>query len=192
MIKYFIEHYTHWVLSVSMHLIMVLSLIYFANISSLTQDLPAIAVNIISSNDISPAPNIVKQKIIAPNKNKLVENAIDDRSAKQSNIVQKTQIKDISYSPNLYKIGSKNNPIPPYPRMAKLRNYQGVVKVMAIVDYQGKIIEINLQQSSGYNILDNAAIKTIQNWSFDLKKHNLPLTAYYKILIPINFQINSN
>ena len=59
------------------------------------------------------------------------KNTKDDEDKESS---KKQVINDLSYNKKIYKIGSKQNPTPSYPRMAKLRNYQGVVEVCATSD----------------------------------------------------------
>ena len=59
-----------------------------------------------------------------------------------------------------------NDP-PPYPRAARRRGMEGLVEINILVDRQGRVKEQRLHQSSGYNILDRAALKAVKKWRFD-------------------------
>ena len=119
-----------------------------------------------------------KQQIIKTNKakKKITQNKDDDN-----------KITILSYSPNIYKIGTKQNPLPPYPRIAKLRQYQGQVKIKAILNYNGNVIKASIFKSSKYPILDNSALRTIKNWKLDIKNNGNDNNKNYAIIVPINF-----
>ncbi len=46
-----------------------------------------------------------------------------------------------------------------YPAIAKENNWQGVVQLFVTVDQNGRVENVEITQSSGYSVLDNAAIK---------------------------------
>ncbi len=58
---------------------------------------------------------------------------------------------------------SMNQP-PAYPREAIQRRLQGVVMLQLRIAASGDIDEVNLLQSSGYRVLDDAAIDAVKNW----------------------------
>ena len=59
------------------------------------------------------------------------------------------------------------NPPPKYPRIARKREYQGTVMLHVYVDSKGKVSDVELSESSGYKILDKAAIKAVKGWFFE-------------------------
>lgn len=58
------------------------------------------------------------------------------------------------------------NPAPIYPRLARLKGWEGTVILRILVDADGKVQEINIHQASGYSILDDEALKTVKKWKF--------------------------
>ncbi len=61
----------------------------------------------------------------------------------------------------------KRNPSPPYPRVARRRGYEGTVVVRVLVGNDGLVNEVRLEQSSGYETLDRAALQTVEKWAFE-------------------------
>jgi TonB family protein len=58
------------------------------------------------------------------------------------------------------------NPAPVYPRMAREQGWEGLVILNVWVGIDGKTSKISIKQSSGYKILDEAALKTVKKWIF--------------------------
>ncbi len=58
------------------------------------------------------------------------------------------------------------NPSPPYPAAARQRGYQGTVIVEALVRASGAVADVLLFQSSGYPLLDQAALRAVKDWIF--------------------------
>lgn len=58
------------------------------------------------------------------------------------------------------------HPKPDYPRLAQRRQYQGTVVLQALVDIQGRVVRVDLIQSSGYAILDRSARESVRKWRF--------------------------
>lgn len=60
----------------------------------------------------------------------------------------------------------RTNPAPEYPRMARLKGYQGQVVLKVLVDRRGNVSDLELFQSSGYPVLDQAAVDSVKKWIF--------------------------
>jgi protein TonB len=91
----------------------------------------------------------------------------------------------ITYAHPIYR----RNISPPYPLLARKRGYQGTVLLEVLVSKDGKAASIQLSRSSGYNILDRAAIKGVRGWLFyPAKRGNELLEMWVKI--PIRFTLN--
>jgi protein TonB len=58
------------------------------------------------------------------------------------------------------------NTPPQYPRIAQLRSYQGTVVLRVLVNANGTVSKINVLKSSGYWILDKAALNAVKDWRF--------------------------
>ena len=59
------------------------------------------------------------------------------------------------------------NPAPDYPLIARKRGNQGTVVLEVLVDRQGKVADLRLSASSGYSVLDQAALASVKTWLFD-------------------------
>jgi periplasmic protein TonB len=87
-----------------------------------------------------------------------------------------------------YEVGSSKNPRPPYPPAAFLGHIEGRVLIKAHVMADGKLVEVQLLQTSGSTQLDQSAIETIARWEVQpARKNGQPVDQW--IEIPINFRI---
>lgn len=77
-------------------------------------------------------------------------------------------------------------PKPEYPELAIKRSQEGTAKIQCKVDRTGKVAEALLLQSSGYKLLDNAALTAIKNWKFETQKTDEPFAA---IIVPVEFKL---
>ncbi|NOT52981.1 MAG: energy transducer TonB [Deltaproteobacteria bacterium] len=59
------------------------------------------------------------------------------------------------------------NPKPPYPMLARRRGDQGVVLLRVHVRVDGSVMTAEIKQSSGFSLLDDAALQTVrESWRF--------------------------
>jgi len=80
------------------------------------------------------------------------------------------------------------NPKPLYPREAKKKGYEGEVLLRVEVLSDGKVGEIEVRRSSGHEVLDHSAIKTVKQWKFiPAKKGETPVPVW--VNIPVAFQL---
>jgi protein TonB len=85
--------------------------------------------------------------------------------------------------------GYLNNPAPSYPSAAQKRGLQGRVILKIHVLASGQPDNISVAKSSGYDILDEAAIKAVNAWVFDpAKRGQKPIDGW--VNVPINFKIS--
>ncbi len=68
--------------------------------------------------------------------------------------------------PPLYRLGSANNPRPPYPYLARKRGWQGRVLLSVYVNQEGVAVRVLIKKGSGHSILDRTARATIAKWKF--------------------------
>jgi len=59
-----------------------------------------------------------------------------------------------------------NNPRPVYPPAARKMGMEGMVMLKVFVSREGVVLKIEISQSSGYEILDKAALEAVKNWRF--------------------------
>ena len=53
---------------------------------------------------------------------------------------------------------------PKYPKEAKKKHIEGVVRLNIVIDHDGKVIETNLR--SGDPVLANAAVEAVREWRY--------------------------
>lgn len=82
----------------------------------------------------------------------------------------------------------RENPPPPYPPAARSRRYQGTVMLEVLVNQGGKAEEIRVLESSGYPLLDRAAVSGVQSWLFEPGRRNgVPIAMW--VQVPIRFTL---
>ncbi|NQY89926.1 MAG: energy transducer TonB [Colwellia sp.] len=81
------------------------------------------------------------------------------------------------------------NPAPVYPRFARKRGWQGKVQLNLLISRVGEVSKIKLLKSSGYKLLDNSAITTLQQWRFVPTQLNTGAIDYW-YMQNINFQLD--
>jgi len=166
--KKLIKHNISWFLSLSFHLLIFLAIIALNDDLKKVKNDTAITFNIISSFKQEASNQTINKKQIKTDKKlkklKKMKKEIkqDDNLDNEPNKKEKI-IKDLSYSKETYQIGSKRNTLPPYPRIAKLRNYQGELEISVVTDFKGNVINAGIYHSSGYSILDNNALRTLKS-----------------------------
>jgi protein TonB len=82
----------------------------------------------------------------------------------------------------------RKNPSPKYPRIARRRGYQGTVVIEALVNREGKVEDLRLSHSSGYRVLDRAAMKSVKNWLFEPGRRGDEEVEMW-VKIPVRFQL---
>lgn len=82
----------------------------------------------------------------------------------------------------------KGNPKPPYPEIARRMGYEGTVRLEVEVLASGGVEEVRVRQSSGYEILDRSALKTVKDWRFiPARFGGMPVKS--TVIIPITFKL---
>jgi protein TonB len=72
----------------------------------------------------------------------------------------------------------RNNPAPVYPLDAHAAGLQGTVVLRVKLDATGKVISVEVDQSSGVESLDQAAKRAVERWRFQPAKRNGVPVAY--------------
>ncbi|VAW85819.1 hypothetical protein MNBD_GAMMA17-2164 [hydrothermal vent metagenome] len=95
---------------------------------------------------------------------------------------------DDVYIPPISHSRYLHNPKPRYPRAAKKRGMEGVVMVNVRVGHDGRPLEVLIHTSSGYGVLDRAALKAVRGWRFEAaRRGNTRVEG--EVLVPINFEL---
>lgn len=81
----------------------------------------------------------------------------------------------------------RNRP-PAYPDTARRQGWEGRVMVRASVDPNGKVTAVSVAVSSGYGVLDQAALRAVKGWQFLPKSIGGTPTASI-VEVPVNFSL---
>ena len=76
-----------------------------------------------------------------------------------------------------------------YPRIAKKRNLQGEALIEVWLDEEGEQVKQILLASTGHQVLDKAAMKTIAKWKFGPQEVSGKAIAH-RVHIPIRFKFD--
>lgn len=88
--------------------------------------------------------------------------------------------------PPRFGVAYLNNPAPDYPALSVRKGEEGRVLMRVLVSADGAAEDVQIERSSGFNRLDNAAVAAVKKWRFiPAKKNNQALSAY--VLVPMPF-----
>ena len=123
--------------------------------------------------------------------NDLKKNSIINKSKRNiTPLDKKSSYKKINNDKELshahYKIGSINNPHPPYPIIARKKGIEGSLILNVSVNNDGSVSNVIIKKSSGHKILDKVSKETIEKWVFVPAKR-MGQTIKDDIQVPIRF-----
>lgn len=82
------------------------------------------------------------------------------------------------------------NPKPKYPSIARSRGWEGKVILQVHVSADGDAQQVSVSQSSGHDILDEAAVNAVEGWRFVPAKRGDKAVAS-TVNVPINFKLDN-
>lgn len=86
--------------------------------------------------------------------------------------------------------GLLRNPAPVYPRIARLQGWQGTVVLHARVGGAGGVERLEVHRTSGYVVLDEAALAAVRGWRFKpASRSGRPVGS--SVEIPVTFKLNA-
>lgn len=89
-----------------------------------------------------------------------------------------------------FRANYAHNPKPNYPAIARSRGWQGKVLLRVKVSAQGLSDDVTVEQSSGHEILDEAAIEAVKKWRFiPAKRGETPVAS--SVIVPIDFKLRN-
>lgn len=78
-----------------------------------------------------------------------------------------------------------------YPPIAKQRGWTGKVVLRVRLSAEGLCESVEIEQSSGHDILDESAVETVKTWKFIPAKRGSSAIAS-TVKVPINYNLNNN
>ena len=164
----------------------------------LQPEMPAVLVNEMSISfanmqmqqaDVTPQPK-PKPREIEPKPEPAEQPAVKEVAAPAPQNASPPSPVVLDAEPD-YRADYLNNPRPPYPMVARRMGFHGKVVLNVEVLSEGKAGQVLLHTSSGYDILDNAALQTIKSWRFTpARRFGQPVTQWF--LVPIKFSLEDN
>ncbi len=92
-------------------------------------------------------------------------------------------------TPPVYQAAYLNNPPPIYPLAARRRGLEGTVVIRAHIMEDGNCSVVNLSKSSGYEMLDQAALAAVKTWRFiPAQQGSQAINAW--VVVPITFRLS--
>jgi len=82
-----------------------------------------------------------------------------------------------------------NNPSPSYPLMARRMQQQGQVLLDVYILPNGTVGDLKVKRSSGFTVLDDAAVESVRKWRFVPAKRGNEAIAYW-YTVPVDFSLN--
>jgi len=147
------------------------------------ESLPEIA----TTSEPEPTPTEVPQA--APSIRNDTHDALTAEQAKALPLMMASIDED--YSPPVSHSRYLHNPKPRYPSAARKRGMEGVVMVNVRVGRDGQPLEALIHTSSGYGVLDRAALKAVRSWRFEAaRRGNTRVEG--EVLVPINFELKNS
>jgi len=81
-----------------------------------------------------------------------------------------------------------DNPEPVYPALARRRGQEGLVLLTVKVTAEGRTASVALKESSGYSLLDDAALQAVRHWRFEPARIGLSAVDT-EIEVPVRFKL---
>lgn len=130
----------------------------------------------------------VKERVSSPNKRKQNDKVIPSSSPMSGPEIKSLVTESLSTTDSVIEATPlyQYNPKPLYPPLARKRKWAGTVIIKTTVLSDGTSTMCVLHKSSGYEILDNSALRAVKKWRF------LPGTVNGKphrmmVLVPVHF-----
>ena len=83
------------------------------------------------------------------------------------------------------------NPAPVYPSAARRRHEEGLVILTVNVSPDGHAAGVSVKKSSGFKLLDDAAVAAVQDWEFQPARLG-PVSLESDVEVPIRFELTQH
>ena len=84
-----------------------------------------------------------------------------------------------------------HNPAPRYPRTARRNRAQGRVLLRVQISADGIPLQLEVQQSSGHVVLDQAALHAVREWVFSPARDGVAAHRAW-VVVPLVFSLKEN
>jgi protein TonB len=80
------------------------------------------------------------------------------------------------------------NTPPPYPGLARKRGQEGTVILRVLVNSEGRVDDLEIENSSGFGLLDRAAVSSVRKWSFEPGRRG-KVKISMRVRVPVTFKL---
>lgn len=87
------------------------------------------------------------------------------------------------------RIRDNNSPVPDYPEDSRRKKEEGLVYLRLRVNARGKVESVEIERSSGFEALDEAASKAVIRWEFE-PAHRGTAQVSSVVTLPVRFRID--
>lgn len=125
------------------------------------------------------------------------QSELDTAKSITSTIQKQQETANAMPRPSLGTIGTKSKPgyfrnqPPEYPQLARQMRQEGLVILRVEIDQKGIPVQVEVEQSSGYPLLDQAALKAVKRWRFQPERiGDSPVKSV--VAIPVRFRLEDS
>lgn len=140
----------------------------------------------------APAKKVVKKKkVVEKKKEKTVKKVKERDDSLALKKKEKTSRAPEEQPEAAYAVARPSygfTPRPGYPAVAIRRGYEGSVLLNVRVLPNGEPEEVTIFKSSGYKVLDNAALKAVKRWKFVPAQRGFKAVSSW-VKVPIEFRL---
>lgn len=118
----------------------------------------------------------------------------DVQKRKLRNEIQKETVQPVRPAEGILKDAKPLeffNASPKYPYIARKKGWEGTVEIEAVISPDGDVQVARVYKSSGFQVLDDQALKTVRSWRFDSARRG-SLAIQSTIIIPVHFQLKGD
>jgi protein TonB len=95
-----------------------------------------------------------------------IEELIEPEPEPEPEPVEETDVAEVLIQDQLEEPIYLRNPPPTYPQVARRQGWEGVALLRVEINSRGRVESVELVQSTGHTILDDAALQAIRRWQF--------------------------
>lgn len=135
--------------------------------------------------DVTPAEVAPTEKVVEPQPAAPISTSAQTSTTSNSKATTETEE---PFTEANFRANYASNPKPEYPAIAKSRDWQGKVMLRVQVSAEGLSDSVQVEKSSGHDLLDECAVDAVKRWRFIPAKRGETSVAS-SVLVPINFSL---
>jgi periplasmic protein TonB len=114
------------------------------------------------------------------------ENNHDDPSQTSDDVAGQQKVGTVQMAYPNYRLSA----LPPYPAMARKRAMEGTVMLQVLVNKDGQVDDLEIETSSGFSLLDRAALTAVRKWRFEPGRQGEKKIQMW-VRVPVTFKLKN-